>query len=124
MNSENPQIYSAPPPYEVAIGMPKVNRQPAPVLAPPIDPRPCGRVIGVISVKQAPTYSSYQENCTRCQTLVQTRVEHKIGIMWWLCATLSFCFFFCCYLLFFPITKDAQHFCPNCGSLLAVRTRA
>ncbi|CAI5446713.1 unnamed protein product [Caenorhabditis angaria] len=67
----------------------------------------------------------YSERCPRCQMIVVTRVQYSTGTCWWvifILGVLVICwpmlFFLCC-----NISKDVSHFCPNCGTLIAVNRR-
>ncbi|CAL2044197.1 hypothetical protein CAEBREN_00709 [Caenorhabditis brenneri] len=74
------------------------------------------------SPKITDTYEPYQEYCPRCQATHTTRIEQTRGNCWWITFVLGCVFFFpLCYWLCCASSKDTKHFCPSCGTLLAIR---
>ncbi|PIC25214.1 hypothetical protein B9Z55_018234 [Caenorhabditis nigoni] len=67
-------------------------------------------------------YEPYMESCARCENTFMTRIERTRGNCWWIACAIGCIFFFpLCYWLCCASSKDTKHFCPSCGTLLAIR---
>ncbi|CAI5445682.1 unnamed protein product [Caenorhabditis angaria] len=78
----------------------------------------------IVQEKYARSFESYQEECPRCQTMVQTRVDYQMGFCSWLMFFLGiflFCPLLCCFCC--QCCKDAKHYCPKCNMLIATKKR-
>uniref|UniRef100_A0A1I7UK48 LITAF domain-containing protein n=1 Tax=Caenorhabditis tropicalis TaxID=1561998 RepID=A0A1I7UK48_9PELO len=137
------QMSSAPPPYPGTVGAAPVAVEMQPVYvqsayvatAPPqvvhthvVQPQQTTTTTTVIvssHCKRVQNDHPYLEYCPRCQTSVTTRTVYSIGACWWFICFVG-CFLFCWPILFCLLcanSKDVKHFCPNCGTMLAIKKR-
>ncbi|CAI5446714.1 unnamed protein product [Caenorhabditis angaria] len=120
-------IYGAQPPtVQVGQGV-YVNQGYVPGGATIVQPAVVATPVTVVTVAVKPTdhLEPYSEYCPRCQTQVMTRVQFSPGACWWAICIIGF-FFICWPILFFlccNVSKNANHYCPNCACLIAVRKR-
>ncbi|EGT47901.1 hypothetical protein CAEBREN_06517 [Caenorhabditis brenneri] len=135
------QMDAAPPPYTVGVGAAPVSvemqpvyvqsayvtSQPQVVHAHVVQPAAHTTTTVIVSThcKRVEYDKPYLEYCQRCQTSVTTRTVHSIGACWWIILFVGV-FVFCWPILFCLCcagSKDVKHFCPNCGTMLAVKKR-
>ncbi|KAK2815824.1 hypothetical protein Q5P01_026291 [Channa striata] len=128
------QIAGVPPPYpgmpaEQTPGLYPSPFQPAqqPVYQySPQQPPVVQPVNQMVVVQQVPTDAPGQMMCPSCQNSVVTSLDYKSGLLTWLiCGILGlFLCWPCCWIPFcVDATKDVEHICPVCQSVLHVHKR-
>jgi lipopolysaccharide-induced tumor necrosis factor-alpha factor len=60
--------------------------------------------------------------CAKCHSTIETHVKRKSGLLVWLVCLISIlfgCWFGCCLIPFcIPDIQNAEHYCPNCKTLI------
>ena len=99
----------------------------APPPPPPYETKPSTTPSSTRQIIYVPSNQTFESepvimNCPNCQKLIETNIEHKVGLLSWLgclgCVLLD-CTAGCCLIPFcVDSCKDVEHYCPSCKSFL------
>uniref|UniRef100_A0AC35FKF5 LITAF domain-containing protein n=1 Tax=Panagrolaimus sp. PS1159 TaxID=55785 RepID=A0AC35FKF5_9BILA len=126
-----------PPPYEFEATGNSSSSNPAelkytpefkaPPPPPPYETKPTITPSSTRQIVYVPSNQTFESepvimNCPYCQKLIETKIEHKVGLLSWLgclgCVLLD-CTAGCCLIPFcIDSCKDCEHYCPSCKSFL------